>query len=217
MTPELLAAIKIGLSIPADETEKDALLMQRGDLILDAMRKRTGAVLYPIRRFKEIYHGTRFEGADHMDGYTPRKHPVALLEELKINGVPVDDVSLYPVTTDGRISFYAAPYAIYSELEFTYQAGYERVPGELFDALLNLLQQYIDAIESGAIGPFTPSKISLVDVGSLEFKSGDSFTDFFGPYGAVVDAFVVGAGAGVGGEPLYRETYDLGEVVPPGP
>lgn len=214
MTPALLAKLKIALGIPAGDTSKDAAITVKADSVLAMLRTRTGATLYPLRRFRDTFHGERWTPPSCAEGLTPKHQPVAEVEAIEINGAPVADLDDFPLTTDGRISVYKAPGALHSTVAVTYQAGFAELPDDLFEILAQILAQWLAAIEAGSASFMSPKKISLVDVGSIEFGGADTFTDILGPWGATLDAYANG-GAFVVAGPLIVESVDLGPVATP--
>ncbi len=211
MTPELLAKVKIALGIPESDTSRDDTIKLRGDGVLALMRSKTGAPLYPLRRFRDTFHGTRWTPPSCAEGLTPKHQPVSEVESIKVNGSTLDNPEDFPVTTDGRISFFRMPAAIYSEVEIEYQAGFAELPDDLFEILAQILADYLASIADGTSSFQSPKKITLVDVGSIEYGGADTFTDILGPFGATLDAY--SNLSGVGG-PLIVESVDLGPVPP---
>lgn len=211
MDSTTLAKLKVGLSIAPEDTSRDAWLALKYDSVLALMRNRTGSMLSPVRRYRDVFHGARFWVDRWNEGLTPKHGPITVIESCTVNGNVIDPTTL-AVTTDNRISFYAVPGAYCAEVELIYLAGYPELPEDLFDVMLQLLAQLIQGLAN--MGGIVPSRISLIDVGTLEFKGADSFTDLLGPYGAILEPYVAHVMVGA---PLIVESYDLGEAGPTPP
>ena len=214
MDASLLRKLKVGLGILPSDPARDEWLTLRADGLLAQMRSYTNAPLFPLRQYRDVFHG-RWRDS-WMEGLTPKHGPIYLITAININGLPIDDLAHAQVTTDNRIvlrndtaatCYWPSAYA--SDVEVFYQAGYPAMPSDLFEALLALVQQAFAGIDGDAAALAGVSKLTLVDVGSFELKPATTFTELLGPFGAVLDRYSWHAMVGA---PLVVESYDLGPV-----
>lgn len=222
--PDILDEIKDDLGIPADDATNDDWIARRIAGIWSRIEHYTArALCVPPQAFVDDY--SLMVSVDPHQPSPPalwlpprstiflRYFPVVSIEELFLDGQPgtAADVRFDP--RNGKLFSLTGSTWVedlsrrlwQSQTRITYKAGWDEVPGDLYEIVLGCMQTQWAARQAQAAGApagGTISGINVIDVGSIEVTAGaNSFVQaaskgagaadpLLGPYLSMLDLYV---------------------------
>jgi hypothetical protein len=140
-----------------------------------------------------------------------RYFPVASIEAVEINGAASEPADVQFDPSNGKL--FTLTGSLWSEdlsarlhhchTKITYKAGWDEVPGDLYEIVLGSMQTLWAPRSAGASGGIsgTISEINVIDVGSVQMQAGNEFVQgaskagsaqdpLLGPYLSMLDLYV---------------------------
>jgi hypothetical protein len=215
-----LATIKDDLGVPAGDSSSDAFLQRRMDAAWSRFQEITGRELQLVAGYADDWGAIPHH---HRHPYTPypfpyssaflRNYPVASITKITTNGANGDPASVLFVAETGKLVSLSGPgfasdlggTLISMQARIEYQAGFDVIPADLYDALLGVVTvhwQQRQTSQSGlTAGGFNASRISITDVGQVDLdpspnwladqssRAGKVPDPLVGIYGSVLDTY----------------------------
>jgi hypothetical protein len=221
--PGLLDMIKDDLNIPASDTTNDAWLQRRIDNVWARFEKYCCRALpVPPAQFIDDWsliaeHSNRVVPPiiDHWAIGSPflRYCPVVSIDALTRAGVSGDATKVMFEPASGKLfGLDGVPWSHDVSFELrrcqiaiTYTAGWATIPGDLYEALLNIIaplwQARLAQQAGGGFGGGSISRINVVDVGEVDLDTGGAFVEaasrargggdpLLGPWITLLDSYV---------------------------
>lgn len=242
-----LAQIKDDLGIPEADTSNDAWLGRRIDGLWQRMESHCmRRLVSPPRQFVddwgEVVALSRRHNEPPVIAFPARASvflrviPVRSIVSIVTNGSPIaaggvrfDNDTGKLFTVDGAQQAHDLGQELLNgRARITYAAGWDDVPGDLYECLIGALSTLWSSrqSQSAGVGGGTISGINVMDVGSIEVDAGNAFVSaanrgagavdpMLGPYTALLETYVDWRAAI--GSPLFPTTIDLSVPAPPSP
>jgi hypothetical protein len=174
MIDEWLVLLKQLLGIPEDDTSQDVLILFMADIALQAIQSRTG------RQFKAGIYLDTFPGPLHKV-YLNERPVIEVLEVGFPQGGIIADTDYRVDLTNGVIwfrfgcqcsdQFWGRGECCTSPLQVKYQANHVLPPSWLTMAVADAIRAAMATQTAGNQFGFMAKKVSVTDVGSVEFGS----------------------------------------------
>jgi len=219
-----LATIKDDIGMDPADTTNDAWLQRRIDAVLENFRQYTHRWLYPLAVFTDDWRpipyeriGLRFPPGSAGTAWGVsnflKEFPVKSIDSITDNqGTVIDPAmirydglsgELLSQTTDNQYCIHP----VSQQLPIIqYQAGYEILPSDLYDAMIGILQSLwsVRSTQKSGLGiaGMIPQQVTIADVGTVRLTgspyTGSVFTEvggktimdpLLGPYGSTLDSY----------------------------
>jgi hypothetical protein len=219
--PVDLATIKDDLGIPADDTSNDAWLQRRIDGIWSRFQAYTGRPLQLASTWADdwgllitnhpAYTQPPLWRAMPSATVFLRMFPVQAVSKLVLSGQEHDPARLLIELGSGKLiglEGYASDLRtalVTGQALVEYEAGFDELPPDLYEALLGALTAQWTARQAaaGGVAPggLMPTRINATDVGEIELSSASNFfvdqagrrdasDPLLGPYAMILDPYV---------------------------
>lgn len=175
---ELVEALRVEIGLAPDDESQDAWLEARLNGILAAIRRYCRRHLWPVASFRDVFMG------EERCCY-PITRPVAVLAETpvsEIDAITIDGAAADPadfeVSASGRlyrvVNGVPVPAFAFRNMVVDYDAGYVELPGDIYEAITGMIDQAwaSSGLATTGVDPLLGAKkVSIVDVGSVEYES----------------------------------------------